>query len=436
MKLKIFQSDKGDCLLIESHNGDLVLADGGVAGSYKRFVRPALGKIAQDGKSLDLVYVSHIDQDHIAGVLQLMNDKLDWIVYDYQQSVGNMNYPRPKFSAPPDIKKIWHNSFHEQLEKNAGPIEDQLAAKAVLLSLLNNSWAKDLSEHSHNLVTSKSEAAKLSRRISTRQLNIPLNPEFNGKLMLAKKSTETIDIGSLSISVIGPFAEDLKKLRNEWNGWLKIQKGKKALKKIRDQSRKDEELIGVNEFDRIINAMIFQANELGNRDKVTTPNLASIMLLVKEDDKQILLTGDGHWSDILKGLKAIGKLDASEGFHVDVLKVQHHGSEHNVSVKFCRKITADHYIFCGNGAHHNPDIRIVKAFIDSRIGKKSKQNKNPQANNRFKLWFNSSSSVTKAGYKNHMRKIEKLLKKKYQDSKGQLKYQFLNTDSMDLDLNK
>ena len=60
------------------------------------------------------------------------------------------------------------------------------------------------------------------------------------------------------------------------------------------------------------------------------PNLASLMLLARRADKRVLLTGDGHAADILQGPGAPAKLDDDGRIHVDVLKVQHHGSEHNI----------------------------------------------------------------------------------------------------------
>ena len=70
MKLTVFQSEKGDCLLLTSQNARRrILVDGGMRASYQTFVAPALGDLASRGEALDLVYVSHIDQDHIAGVL-------------------------------------------------------------------------------------------------------------------------------------------------------------------------------------------------------------------------------------------------------------------------------------------------------------------------------------------------------------------------------
>ncbi|MQY79197.1 MAG: hypothetical protein GH151_08390 [Bacteroidetes bacterium] len=140
--------------------------------------------------------------------------------------------------------------------------------------------------------------------------------------------------------------------------------------------------------------------------------MASIMFLVEEEGKSILMTGDGHGDDILKGLKIISKLTENKGFHVDVLKVQHHGSEYNLDEEFCKKITANHYVFCGNGAHENPDLRILETILNSRLGPAHKRSSNPETGNQFKFWFNSSSETTSGNEKEHMVKVENLVKEK------------------------
>ena len=99
-------------MLITSSDGKHILADGGMYRSYKEHVRKTLGRLHGNNEKLDLVYVSHIDQDHIAGILQLMNDKLEWKVHDYQLSSGNRRHKKPKFPEPPEVQKIWHNSFN------------------------------------------------------------------------------------------------------------------------------------------------------------------------------------------------------------------------------------------------------------------------------------------------------------------------------------
>ena len=82
MKIRIFQSDQGDCLLISSKESN-ILVDGGMASSYTEHVAPMLAKMRDKGEVLDLVCVSHIDQDHISGILKMIEDEVDWRVYDF-----------------------------------------------------------------------------------------------------------------------------------------------------------------------------------------------------------------------------------------------------------------------------------------------------------------------------------------------------------------
>ena len=79
---------------------------------------------------------------------------------------------------------------------------------------------------------------------------------------------------------------------------------------IRRKAADDEDLLG-NEVVRLIARLTAEAKVLGNRAEVTAPNLASLMLLVEEGSKKVLLTGDGHSNEVVKGLKHQGKLSAT-----------------------------------------------------------------------------------------------------------------------------
>src|ERR1700752_1742535 len=95
MKLRIFQSAKGDCLLLEGADGKHVLCDGGMRSSMKEHVRDELAKLRNAGTKLDYVYISHIDQDHISGVLQLLEDEFEWRLFEFHQQNGEpINEPR------------------------------------------------------------------------------------------------------------------------------------------------------------------------------------------------------------------------------------------------------------------------------------------------------------------------------------------------------
>lgn len=428
MIIKIFQSGKGDALLVSSKNAN-ILVDGGVTAAYTDFVSKELNKLLKKKITIDLACVSHIDDDHIGGFLRMIEDIVDWRVFDFQRKSGNNKAKAPKSHRPPEIKGIWHNAFHEIVKENSGEIEDMLAANANILSASQNPILKEMGE----IALSKGQAIQLSRRLRPEQLNIPLNKQFGGKLVMFRKGMKPLKVGSLTIKLIAPFDSDLIKLRKEWNIWL--AENKSSIKKIKEKVEKDKPFLETNTFPNI-SAFSAMAEELGQellgkididskakvlgvREKVTTPNLASIMFLVEEDKKTLLMTGDGHWEDIFKGLQAIRKLDLKKGLHVNVLKVQHHGSEHNTNDEFCNKITADNYLFCGNGLHENPDLDVIKAIIESRTTKPAITS---QAGNNFTLLFNSSSTATSGSIKavKHMKAVEKLVMdsaKKHQNIK-------------------
>ena len=433
MKIRVFQAGKGDCLLLTGNDGTRILADGGMRADYRTHVAPVLARIRERGGALDLVYVSHIDRDHISGVLQLMDDLVAWRVFDYQRESGNQDYPEPESPRPPEVRELWHNAFHELVTANRRAVERAIAASANALITAGDSAVRAVALEQRELATSISEGIELSRRVGPEQLGIPLNRHFEGKLALVRKAATPIQLGAFTLTVIGPFARDLRHLRDEWNTWLRSNA--EQLERLRERMERDVRRLATNDFNRLRRAVALGAGDLGDRTKVTTPNLASLMLLVEEDGRSVLLTGDGHSEDVLAGLEEAGRLDAEGKLHVDVLKVQHHGSEHNLTPEFAKLITANRYLFCANGEHANPDPRIVQAIIESRLGSQSVRSASPSANGRFTLQFNSSVDVTQDEEQAHMKAIEEQVAAAAAASSGRMRFTFLNRSSFDINLN-
>ncbi|MDQ3131120.1 MAG: MBL fold metallo-hydrolase [Acidobacteriota bacterium] len=449
MKIVVFQSDKGDCLLLEGLDGSRVLVDGGMPDTYTEHVAPYLDNLRQSGGKLDVVYVSHIDEDHISGILRMMDDAVEWSIFDFQTKVAlNTNFKKPEVLRPPTVDRVWHNAFHEQVEDNNGEIEDMLAATVAVLAGGDTQKFIRMAQFHQDAATSIRQAINLSRRLGEKQLAIKLNPEADGKLMMLRKTADgkppaPIKVGGMKWHIIGPAKTDLEDLKEEWQKWLR--ENKQTISRVEENSRRTERRIGNSlstEINQIVGAAAAQSEmlafkllekldmsaekKLGIRRKVTVPNLASLMFMVEEKNadgkiKTILLTGDGHHLDILSGLEMQKKIKKNGTLHVDVLKVQHHGSEHNIDRDFCKRIIADHYIFCGNGAHANPDLKVVEAIIDSRLSNEHKGS-HSKVNQAFKLWFNSSSENIKTQEENaaHMKKVEDLVESYRASNQGQL----------------
>lgn len=409
MRLTIFQSNKGDCLLLSSGTAKKpvhVLVDGGMGHSYREHVAKELAALPH----LDRIYVSHVDEDHIAGVLQLIDDAFAWKVFDMRKN-RNPPPPRPGGERPPKIRGIWHNPFFDDPERNAGEIEDMLIATAHVASASDDDEVRADAIRNEQYATSISEALQLSSRIGIAQLKLKVN-EGTGKMMMAREGQKPIRVGPMKFTILGPFEEDLELLRKAWDKWLKSVKGQNAVKRLRKQAVADAKSITASSFEELNELMLEQARKLAG---VTAPNHASLMMLVEEKGKRILLTGDGVGDTILEGLERTGVVGAGKSLHVDVLKVQHHGAAANVKAPFTERVTADHYVFCGNGSDNNPEHLVVERLYNARM----------EVAGDFQFWFNSHSRVTDEKWRRHMRTLQTKVQSLVRHSRGRLKAHFL-----------
>ncbi len=86
LRLYALPAHNGDCLLLEflGDDGQLhyIWVDGGLVRSYQEFGKAVAEQLIQQKAKIDLMVVTHVDQDHIGGILALCNDPAippDWI---------------------------------------------------------------------------------------------------------------------------------------------------------------------------------------------------------------------------------------------------------------------------------------------------------------------------------------------------------------------
>lgn len=93
----MLEAEHGDCFIISLENiaGKVmnILVDGGTRHTYRHALKDALLNIIKKGEALDTIIVTHIDDDHISGIISLFEDtdmieKLHpkVIVYNYYHS--------------------------------------------------------------------------------------------------------------------------------------------------------------------------------------------------------------------------------------------------------------------------------------------------------------------------------------------------------------
>ena len=440
MELRIFESRNGDCLLLEGSQGGRVLCDGGMAKSMRENVREHLAGLHGNGE-LDAVYVSHIDQDHISGVLQLLEDLLEWRIFEHHQSRGDTEIRPPDIPRPPNIGGLWHNSFRDLITRNRGRIEDILAASVPVLSGSGVPEAVHYASEMQNIAASIPEALRVSGLVKRNLLDIPLNQPPGradpGQLLLLEDPNDPFDIGSLSFHLIGPTKKHMRDLRKGWDNWLRDEENRAETREIR------EELIRrVEEFSEGLRTStpfdLGTWNGMPDFKGVTVPNTASLMFFVEDAGRSLLLTGDSQQDIILDALRDTGHLEGGSAedhghVHVDILKLPHHGSEHNFDLNFCRHVTADHYVFCANGRNGNPEDEVLQFIIDSRTGPAERRalTAEGQSNDRgFTFWFSTTSDKQSGSSADNFRGTEALVAQMVADSGGRLSAEFNAGDSI------
>ncbi len=94
IRFEFFEAGCGDSILVSTDEGTNILIDGGLVSTYTKSIKRKLTKV----KELDKVIVTHIDNDHICGIIALIKD----------------NVRRKK------IKKLWFNSCDVIKTLNSG----------------------------------------------------------------------------------------------------------------------------------------------------------------------------------------------------------------------------------------------------------------------------------------------------------------------------
>jgi hypothetical protein len=321
LTLHIIQARYGDSLILEygtSSAPRFLLVDGGPNDVYSHHLKAVLEDIRDDGGELDLVVLSHVDRDHVTGLLDLTND-LQWQrVREVPETIS--------------INELWHNSFSGTLGTD---VQDRFGR------LLNRAGPVR-SALAHSSKTSRDIAQGDELTQSANNLGLPINPSDrfgSERIITVDQATETIVLGNLTLRIVGPTRASLEELEEDWLEWLEQQEDRVLVPDLREAER--------------------AARSLDD----SVPNLSSIMFLAEADGRTILFTGDGRSDHLKDGLEQAGLLDAEGRLHVNVLKLPHHGSKYNVTADFIETVTADQYVVSASGYHGHPHKDTLRWIV-------------------------------------------------------------------------
>lgn len=316
--LEALRARHGDSLIV--HFGDpdkprTIVIDGGPSGVFKKALLPRLEELREargDKLEIELLMVSHLDDDHVKGILELA------------EAVDEGN----ELSQGLEVGTLWLNAFEDT-------VGDGAPVKAGVSSVPAGLESADLTA----VVATVGEGRGL--RDLARKLHWEENVGFDGLVVVPDDSGVEVDLelDPLKLTVIGPRAGELDLLRKEWVTELeKLRKKEKARGKVAEY----------------LDQSVY--------------NLSSIVCLAELDGKRMLLTGDARGDKILEGLEAAGLLGKSESdsMKVDLLKVPHHGSSRNLEQKFFERILAKEIVISADGEYGNPDLPTLEMISAAR----------------------------------------------------------------------
>jgi hypothetical protein len=324
MPMFVFEALKarfGDALLLHwgtKSSPRLAVIDGGPPGVFAKTLQPRLTELA-GGKVLPiaLMMVSHLDADHITGLIELIQTMKD--------VADNKTDP-----VPWSIDRFWVNTFNDLLNDNEVPAS---VSSAGVASLGEIDLGGKVERETMAVVATVPQGRTLRDLLKPLQLNG--NKPFQSPVML-KTPPQTVTIDGLELTVVGPQKDQLDALQDDWN------------KKIKPLLKKKGKPAEVAEY-------------LDN----SVYNLSSIVAIVKCSGKSVLITGDARGDYTLDGLKQAGLLKKTP-LHVDILKMPHHGSNRDIDVDYFQKITADHYVISADGTYDNPDVETLELLSKAR----------------------------------------------------------------------
>ncbi|GAA4605136.1 beta-lactamase superfamily II metal-dependent hydrolase [Actinoplanes octamycinicus] len=312
LRIEMLPARHGDAVLVswpgEDDRTHWLLVDGGPAIGYDAVSR-RLAELARAGQRLDLLVLSHVDGDHVEGVILAVNDA----------------------AVALGVDEVWYNGYR-QLTDELGAVQGEILG--ALIKQRGLSWNARFGGHA---VCRPADGPPPVRELP----------------------------GGLRVSVLAPTTTALLSLRDEWeracrDAGLAAGSVEAALVKLRNRPelKPADAYLGAEgrlDIDELARGRI-------GVDR-SAANASSIVLLLEFGGHTALLTADITPAQLAAGVRAQLAATGAERLPVDVLKVPHHGSAKNISADLVRLIPARQYLISTDGSYHGHPHRSAVATI-------------------------------------------------------------------------
>ena len=316
MRIELLPARFGDCLLVECLGQDgrrpwRMLVDGGPPDTWP-LLEARLRRMPADDQAIDVVVITHIDSDHIGGIIPLLSSDL-----------------------APRIGDVWFNGLVHLPTEEGRP--RSIGQGETVVSTLTGSARP-------GLAAGKRHGDPL-----------PWNTAFGGGAVDtgARAGLVAVDIpGGPTITVVSPTVTQLHNLGEKWH-------------QVVAQAQREDRPLPEPDVPQPLTDLRALAGRKSAKD-TSVANGSSIALLVEHRGASAVLAGDAFGPVLAAGLARIARARKVKRLDVDAFKLPHHGSQANVSRALLATAPAGNYLVSTNGdVFHHPDdtalARVVTA---------------------------------------------------------------------------
>ena len=313
LQIEMLCADHGDALWIEY--GDKlgtrrILIDGGPIGSFTA-LDEKIGSLKAGASTFELIVVSHVDTDHIDGIVRLFAPKkATW-----------------KFTT----KEVWFNGWKHLSTEILGPNQGEFLSALIAARIGVENW---------NTRFNRAAVVVPSKGALPR---IPLADDF-------------------VITLLSPSQEKLTRMKRAWEKDVKAFKHgdlKAAWAALAAQKKylPNEGLLGSTPA--IEAEMAKQA-----KPDAAPANGSSIAFLAEFGGMSALFLADAHPGIVAESIKRLLVERGVKRLKVDAVKVAHHGSKGNTNDELLALIDSPNFLISTNGAvFRHPDEAAIQRII-------------------------------------------------------------------------
>jgi beta-lactamase superfamily II metal-dependent hydrolase len=277
-----------------------ILVDGGRAATYSD-IKQRFSRLPEEQRTFELLIVTHVDRDHIEGVVAMLADP----------------------AAPIRFKDVWFNSYDHLRDPQ---IETFGAVQGERLT-----------------------TALLERRL-------PWNDAYGRKSVELRANSPPVPVeGGLTLTLLSPDRPKLAALLPKWEEECRTAGLLPGVAAARRPPPPGLERMGSIDIDRLAEQP-FEADR-------TVPNGTSIAVLVAYEGRRVLLAADAHPDRLIESLQALTAVEGRRPT-LDAFKLPHHASRRNVSRELLESVSCPRYLISTNGSYSNhPDAVAVARTI-------------------------------------------------------------------------